>query len=140
MHVSKKFIFFSWILYSLVAQREVLLPFVLTLSKTFHFGNLYKLLSTRAWCPKFVTDNGRFPTIPSLFLPTTCISFTKLKFRQSFWGAEQVYNFIGLKVMTQNVSIFVSLFCFGFLKNLLICVKFFAFFVFFAFFFFWFLL
>ena len=35
------------------------------------------------------------------FPPSTWISFTKLKSRQSFWGAEQLYISIGPKVMTK---------------------------------------
>ena len=46
--------------------------------------------------------NDRFPTFSSHFLPTTWISFTKLKFRRSFWGAEWVCILICSKVMTQN--------------------------------------
>ena len=43
------------------------------------------------------------------FPPSTWISFTKLNFRWSFWGAEWVCILIGSKVMTQNAnfSIFV---------------------------------
>ena len=39
-----------------------------------------------------------------IFLTTTFISFTKLKFRPSFWGAEQVQIIISSKVMTQNAN------------------------------------
>ena len=62
--------------------------------------------------------------------PTTCISITKLKFKQPFWGAEVMYIWTGLKVMTQNANISF----FGFLqfcKKLVICVLFFPFFAFF---------
>jgi hypothetical protein len=37
-----------------------------------------------------------------IFSTTTFISFTKLKIRRSFWGAEQVSIIIGSKVMAQN--------------------------------------
>ena len=33
------------------------------------------------------------------FTPSTLISFTKLRFRRSFWGAEWVWTSIGSKVM-----------------------------------------
>ena len=42
-----------------------------------------------------------FTTISSHFLTPTFISFTKLKIRWSFWGAELI---IGSKVMTQNAT------------------------------------
>ena len=37
----------------------------------------------------------------AILLPTTLISFTKLWFRRSFGGAEQVYILFGSKVMPQ---------------------------------------
>ena len=40
------------------------------------------------------------------FPPTTLIYFTKLRFRWSFWGAEQVCTSFGSKVMTQNANTF----------------------------------
>ena len=46
--------------------------------------------------------NGHFTTTSGLFLETTWLSLTKLRFRRSFWGAGQVYILIGTKVMTQN--------------------------------------
>ena len=57
------------------------------------------------------------------------LSFTKLRFRPSFWRAEQVQILIASKIMTQkaNTSIF-----FQFCKKILICVVFFAIFAFFA--------
>ena len=60
--------------------------------------------------------NGRFLTLSShFFLATTSISFTKLKFRHSFWGAESVYILISSKrpkIMTKttNISLF-AFFC-----------------------------
>ena len=42
------------------------------------------------------------------FLPITLISFTKLRFRRSFWGDEQVWILVGSKVMTQSANIFIS--------------------------------
>ena len=56
------------------------------------------------------------PFLP-IFMPATWPSFTKLKFRRSFWGAEQIYIFVGSKVMTQNANISLSIF-FNFVKNL----------------------
>ena len=48
----------------------------------------------KLWCIKRIITNGHFTTISSHF-------FTKMRLRQSFWGAEQVWILIGLKVMTQ---------------------------------------
>ena len=45
--------------------------------------------------------------------------FTKMRFRWSFWGAEQVLTFIGSKVMTQNANI--SNFPCNFVKKI-ICI------------------
>ena len=75
--------------------------------------------------------NDCFPIIFAIFLPSTLIPFTKLKFRQSFWGAEQVYILIGSKVVTQKAKIFISVFL-QFCKKDLICVMLFVSFVFFA--------
>ena len=46
--------------------------------------------------------NGRFKTTSGHFLPTTWISFTKLRFRQSFWGAKRVWILFGPRVMTKQ--------------------------------------
>ena len=43
-----------------------------------------------------------------IFSTTTLIFFTKLKFRPSFWGAEQVCILIGSWIMTQNANISIS--------------------------------
>ena len=40
----------------------------------------------------------------AIFQPTTIKSFTKLKFRRSFLGAERVCVFIGSKVMRQKME------------------------------------
>ena len=42
--------------------------------------------------------------------------FTKLRFRQSFWGAKQVSILIGTKVMTQNAKTQKTQMC-GFVQN-----------------------
>ena len=44
------------------------------------------------------------------FSTTTCISFTKLRFRRSFWGGDRVWIFFGSKVITQIENISVSVF------------------------------
>ena len=79
-------------------------------------------------CPIIiVTDKNPFyDHFLAVFLPATFISFTKLRFRRPFWGAEQVWIFYGSKAMTQNanISIFVPL---RFCKKTLICVVIFAF-------------
>ena len=41
------------------------------------------------------------PMLNVLFLPTTWISFTKLRFRRSFLGTKQVWILFGSKVMTK---------------------------------------
>ena len=43
-----------------------------------------------------------------IFLPTTLISFTKLRFRQSFWGAQHAKILIGSKAMPKNTKGFIS--------------------------------
>ena len=43
------------------------------------------------------------PPFLGTFWPYTEISFTKLKFRRSFWDVEWVWTSIGAKVMTQKV-------------------------------------
>ena len=45
-----------------------------------------------------------------IFSPTTSITFTKLRFRQSFWGAQHVKILIGSKAMTKNKKVFISFF------------------------------
>ena len=68
-----------------------------------------------------------FSTISGHFFDNNLyIYMTKLRFRQSFWGAERVWISIGSKVMTQNANISVSRFLW-FCKKYLICVMFFAF-------------
>ena len=58
--------------------------------------------TSREWFPKFATGlNVHFTTTSGRFLPTTWITFTKLKFRRSFWGAEWVCFLIVSKVMTE---------------------------------------
>ena len=66
------------------------------------------------------------------FPSSTWTSFTKLKFRRLFWGAEWVCILIGSKVMTQNAifSIFVLV---GFCKKKISYVLFLVIFAFFAF-------
>jgi hypothetical protein len=48
--------------------------------------------------------------IYSYFSPSKLISFTKLRFRQSFWGAQHVKILIGSKAMTKNTKGFISVF------------------------------
>ena len=57
-------------------------------------------------CPIIiVTDKNPFyDHFLAVFLPATFISFTKLRFRRPFWGAEQVWIFYGSKAMTQNAN------------------------------------
>ena len=98
------------------------------------FGLLFN--TTNLWLNTYHLDsvaqnlpliNGHFPTLSNHLFAMYMISFTKMKFRQLFWGAEQVYIFIGSKVMTQNANISLSVF-FNFVKKLVICVMFFPFF------------
>ena len=72
-----------------------------------------KTFRRRGWCIKFVTHKWPLQhTKVHLWsylvglLPITFISFTKLTFRRSFWGDEQVW--IGSKVMTQTANISIS--------------------------------
>ena len=68
--------------------------------------------------------NVRFPTLSNHFFfwqLHTRICLNKLKFRRSFWGAEQVYFLIGS---------FLGFF--KFVKKIVICVLFFPFFAYFA--------
>jgi hypothetical protein len=87
---------------------------------------------TNWWFPKFETDKWPFSDI---FLPTTMLSFTKLKFRRSYWGAEQVYILIGSKVIYDKKHKYFPFVFFQFCKKkLVVCVMFYPFFVFLAFF------
>ena len=45
-----------------------------------------------------------------IFLPTTLISFTKLRFRRSFWVAQHIWILIVSKATTENTKMFNSLF------------------------------
>ena len=59
-------------------------------------------------CKRPSKESPSFPTTLRQFLvifsTTTLISFTKMRFWRSFWGAEQVWTSIGSKVMTQNAN------------------------------------
>ena len=46
--------------------------------------------------------NGQVMTNSGHFVPPIRKSFTKLRFRRSFWGPEQVWIIFGTTVMTQN--------------------------------------
>ena len=45
----------------------------------------------------------------AIFSPSICSSFTKLRFRRSFWGADWVCTSIGSKVMTKNANTYIFL-------------------------------
>ena len=45
-----------------------------------------------------------------IFLPTTLLYFTKLRFRWSFWGAQHVKILIGSKAMAKNKNVLISVF------------------------------
>ena len=76
-----------------------------------------------------------FRPFVAIVLPTTWISFTKLKFRRSFWGAEWFYILIGSKVIYDKKHKYLSPFPFLSIleKKLVICLMFFPFFTFFVF-------
>ena len=58
----------------------------------------------------FLTQIAIFRPFLAIVLPNTWIFSTKLWFRLSFWGAEQVWILIGSKVMIQNAKTQMILF------------------------------
>ena len=99
-------------------NNEGLLTFVkenLLESKAYISQPIFSFCSSSLWDER-ITDSSNCPNLPGLiaifrpflanFLTSTQISFTKLRFRRSFWGAVQVWTPIGSKVMIQNANIF----------------------------------
>ena len=67
-------------------------------------NSVSQVLEFLLWSVKSFLDKTELETGHQklrIFLSTTWISSTKLKFRWSFWGAQQVYIWIGSKVMTK---------------------------------------
>ena len=79
---------------------------------------------TRGWVPKFATLKSPFYYLHflAIFLALSQISFTKLRFRRSFWDAEWVCNPIGSIVMAWNAKISVSGF-YWFCKKKMVNIK-----------------